>query len=114
MAVRMRLAMHGLRHRRVFHLVTIDQELRRNAKPIETLGVFNPQLTAGEQHKTVEWSVDRIKYWLNQGAQPSPSVVKLLTMGGILSPDSKYHQATSKSKSKGDTAKEIPPPSNAS
>lgn len=80
MAVRLRLALHGPAHNRIFHLVAIDQRLRRNARPIETLGVFDPRLKVGEKQKTVEWSVDRIKYWLRQGAQPSQSVVKLLTL----------------------------------
>lgn len=80
MVVRLRLALHGARHNRIFHLVAIDHAVRRNAKPIETLGVFDPRLVPGQTYKTVEWSVDRIKYWLRQGAMPSNSVVKLLTL----------------------------------
>ncbi len=80
MAVRLRLSLRGPRHNRIFHLVAIDQRLRRDAKPIETLGIFDPRLRPGQEHKTVEWSVDRLKYWLRQGASPSPSVVKLLTL----------------------------------
>ncbi|EMD41980.1 hypothetical protein CERSUDRAFT_90574 [Gelatoporia subvermispora B] len=85
MAVRLRFAMHGTRHRRILHLVAIDQRKRRNAKPIETLGVLNPRLEEGQDTKTVEWSVDRIKYWLGVGAQPSKTVEKLLKLGGVLS-----------------------------
>jgi len=92
MAVRLRFALHGPRHNRIFHLVAIDQRRRRNAKPIETLGVFDPRLRPGEDTKTVEWSVDRIKYWLGVGAQPSKTVVKLLTWGGVIPPDSYYHK----------------------
>ena len=80
MAVRLRFALHGLRHNRVMHLVAINSTARRNAKPIETLAIFDPKLRPGEQHKTVQWSVDRIKYWLREGAQPSTSAIKLLTM----------------------------------
>ncbi|OBZ79606.1 30S ribosomal protein S16 [Grifola frondosa] len=83
MTVRLRLAMHGPRHNRIFHLVAISQTERRNARPIETLGKFDPRLLPGEELKTVEWSVDRIKYWLGVGAQPSKVVEKLLAMGGI-------------------------------
>ena len=82
MAVRLRLAMHGTRHSRTFRLIAIDQRKRRNAKPIETLGVYNPAVTAESPHKTMQWSVDRIKYWLGVGAQPTDSVVKLLTVVG--------------------------------
>lgn len=79
MTVRLRLAVHGVRHNRIFHLVAIDQRKRRNAKPIELLGVYRPRGESQSPHKSVEWSVDRIKYWLGVGAQPSDSVVKLLT-----------------------------------
>ena len=79
MTVRLRLAVHGVRHSKIFHLVAIDQRKRRNAKPIELLGVYRPRVEPNSPHKSVEWSVDRIKYWLGVGAQPSDSVVKLLT-----------------------------------
>ncbi|KAI0375288.1 ribosomal protein S16 [Pilatotrama ljubarskyi] len=87
MAVRLRMAVHGLRNNRIFHLVAVNQRQRRNAKPIELLGVYNPRLKPGETTKTVEWSVQRIKYWLKVGATPSKSVTKLLQMGGVLRPD---------------------------
>jgi len=91
MVVRLRLAMHGLRHNQIFHLVAINSRKARNAKPIETLGIYDPAMTLNEKHKTVEWSVNRIKYWLGVGAQPSKSVVRLLEVGGVIPPDSKYH-----------------------
>ncbi|OAX44192.1 ribosomal protein S16 [Rhizopogon vinicolor AM-OR11-026] len=91
MPVRLRMAMHGQRHNRIFHLVAINQRARRDAKPMELLGIYDPALKLGETHKTVKWSVDRIKYWLGVGALPSKSVVKLLECGGVLPPDSKYH-----------------------
>ncbi|KAI0361313.1 ribosomal protein S16 [Trametes cingulata] len=87
MAVRLRMAVHGVRNNRIFHLVAVNQRQRRNAKPIELLGVYNPRLKPGETTKTVEWSVQRIKYWLKVGATPSKTVTKLLQMGGVLRPD---------------------------
>ncbi|CDO73500.1 hypothetical protein BN946_scf185013.g135 [Trametes cinnabarina] len=87
MAVRLRMAVHGLRNNRIFHIVAVNQRQRRNAKPIELLGVYNPRLKPGESTKTIEWSVQRIKYWLKVGATPSKSMTKLLQMGGILAPD---------------------------
>ncbi|TFK92763.1 ribosomal protein S16 [Polyporus arcularius HHB13444] len=84
MAVRLRMAVHGVRNSRIFHLVAVNQRQRRNAKPIELLGVYNPRLKPGESTKTIEWSVQRIQYWLNVGATPSKTVTKLLQMGGIL------------------------------
>jgi small subunit ribosomal protein S16 len=72
--------MHGLAHKRVFHIVAVNQRARRNAKPAEILGIYNPHIEFGDKHKTIEWSVDRIRYWLHVGAVPSKSVVKLLEL----------------------------------
>jgi len=83
--------MHGQRHNKIFHLVAIDQRKRRDAKPVELLGIYNPALVPGATHKTVHWSAERIKYWLGVGAAPSKSAVRLLEWGGIIPPDSKYH-----------------------
>ncbi|KAI0673420.1 ribosomal protein S16 [Trametes maxima] len=81
------MAVHGVRNNRILHLVAVNQRQRRNAKPIELLGVYNPRLNPGENTKTVEWSVQRIKYWLKVGATPSKTVTRLLQMGGVLQPD---------------------------
>lgn len=81
MVVRLRFAMHGNRHDKLFHIVAINSRKRRNAKPIETLGVYRHTIdnSQGRAAKSVEWSAERIKYWLGVGAQPSKSVVKLCT-----------------------------------
>ncbi|KAJ7932494.1 ribosomal protein S16 domain-containing protein [Mycena leptocephala] len=91
MPMRIRLAMHGRAHKRIFHFVAINQRARRDGKPAEILGIYNPHVRPGDDHKTIEWSVDRIRYWLHVGAVPSKSVVKLLELGNILKPGSIYH-----------------------
>ena len=78
MVVRLRLAMHGPRNSRIFHLVAINAKQRRDAKPLEILGIYRNRLKPDEKIKSVEWSVDRIKYWLGVGAIPSDSVTRLL------------------------------------
>jgi len=95
MAIRLRLAMHGRRHQKVFHLVAIDSKLRRNAKPAELLGVYDPH-TMEDDARVIRWSVDRIRYWLNVGATPSKSALKILELGGILKPGSPYHTKASR------------------
>ncbi|KAJ7706280.1 ribosomal protein S16 domain-containing protein [Mycena rosella] len=91
MPMRIRLSMHGRAHKRFFQLVAVNQRARRDAKPAEVLGIYNPHLEPGQDHKTIEWSVDRIRYWLHVGAVPSKSAVKLLELGNILKPGSIYH-----------------------
>lgn len=80
MAIRLRFAMHGLRNNRILHLVAIDHRKARNAKPAELLGIYKPRIDGAEGKKTLDWSVDRIKYWLHVGAVPSKPVVRLLEL----------------------------------
>lgn len=119
MPVRLRLSLHGNRNNRIFHLIAIDARKRRDAKPIELLGVYDPRLRLDQEHKTMHWSVERITYWLQKGgALPSKPVVKLLEWvrrdvrsffccrseallvkkkkGGIVPADSKYHPKSRK------------------
>ena len=86
MVVRIRFSMHGPRNKKFFHIVAINARQRRDAKPIETLGVFRPLVDQSiRRGKTVEWSVDRIRYWLGVGAIPSKSAVRLFTQVCALS-----------------------------
>ncbi|WOO84696.1 37S ribosomal protein S16, mitochondrial [Vanrija pseudolonga] len=103
MPVRLRLARHGQRHTPVFHIVAINSSKRRDARPLEKLGEYDPiprvpastkipssSYVFGEEkavlqkEKRIEWNVERIRYWLGVGAQPSRPVVKLLERAGIL------------------------------
>lgn len=98
MVVRIRLARHGQRHTPVYHVVAINASKRRDARPLEKLGeydpiprtpaafaalppkanVFGPQKFEVPKEKRIEWNVERINYWLSVGAEPTRSVVKLL------------------------------------
>ncbi|KAN0134829.1 Ribosomal protein S16 domain containing protein [Lactarius tabidus] len=110
MPVRLRFSLHGRRNNRIFHLVATDLRNRRDAKPIELLGIYDPRLGLGQEHKTMHWSVERILYWLEKGgAQPSKPVVKLLEKGGIIPPNSKYHPQPSPNRSV-ESSQTSPPP----
>lgn len=81
MPIRLRFAVHGVRNNRIFHLVAIDQRKRRNAQPLELLGVYRPrpEQTVSEQPvKRMEWALDRVRFWLDHGAVPSESVARML------------------------------------
>lgn len=78
MPVRLRFALHGHCRNRIFHLVAVNQSARRDAKPTELLGIYHRYPTGEHQQKTIEWSVDRIRYWLSVGAIPTKAVSRLL------------------------------------
>ena len=80
MAIRLRMAMHGGTHRKVFHIVAIDSKLRREAKPTELLGIYDPHSGDDTNPRVVRWSVNRLMYWLRVGAVPSKPVAKLLQL----------------------------------
>ncbi|KAG6912032.1 hypothetical protein DXG01_000280 [Tephrocybe rancida] len=91
MPIRLRFSLHGHRHNRIFHLVAVEQSARRDAKPTELLGIYHRYPTSEAPQKKIEWSVDRIRYWLSVGAIPTRAVAKLLETGNILKPNSPYH-----------------------
>lgn len=74
MAVKIRLARFGKTGKPSYRVVAIDEHKKRNGKAIEFLGTHEPTLTPS---KTV-LKIDRIKYWLSVGAQPSSTVAALI------------------------------------
>ena len=82
--VRMRLARFGSRNRPFYRVVAVDSRAAREAKPIETHGTYDPLPAALDGAKEVRLRVDRVKYWLSVGAQPSGRVAYLLWRGGLL------------------------------
>lgn len=84
-----------------YHIVAINATKRRDAKPLEVLGIYDPVLrsrydkskgwTVEDAQKTlrgldappppdrrIEWSVDRLRYWVGVGAEPTKTIVQLL------------------------------------
>jgi len=71
----------GNRHRPYYRLAAIDQRRPRDGRVIEELGTYDPLAKDGEQE--VRISVDRCKYWLSVGAQPSETVASLFRKVGL-------------------------------
>ena len=74
--VGIRLSRHGAKKRPFYHIVVTDRRNKRNGRFIERLGFYNPIATGGEQSLRLE--LDRVDYWLGQGAQPSERVRQLI------------------------------------
>jgi len=72
--LKIRLAQYGSKNRRTFRIVAIDENKRRNGKPVEILGFYNP-LVKPAQFKIDK---DRLNYWKSQGAVITIGVSKLL------------------------------------
>jgi len=74
--VSIRLSRAGAKKRPFYHLVVTDSRNRRDGRYIERVGFFNPVGTEREENLRVD--LDRVDYWLGQGAQPSERVAALL------------------------------------
>ncbi|MCZ6828168.1 MAG: 30S ribosomal protein S16 [Gammaproteobacteria bacterium] len=74
--VTIRLARSGSKKRPFFHLTVTDSRKPRNGRFIERVGFFNPIARGQEERLRVD--LDRIDYWLSQGAQVSDRVSMLV------------------------------------
>lgn len=74
--VSIRLSRAGAKKRPFYHVVVTDSRNRRDGRYIERVGFFNPVGTEREVNLKVD--LDRVDYWLGQGARPSERVAALL------------------------------------
>ncbi|HZR18521.1 MAG TPA: 30S ribosomal protein S16 [Verrucomicrobiae bacterium] len=74
MAVKIRMKRVGAKNAPVFRIVVADGRSPRDGKFIEQLGTYQP-LKKGENFKM---DLERAKYWLSKGAQPSDTVASFI------------------------------------
>ena len=74
--VTIRLTRGGAKKRPFYHVVVTDSRNRRDGRYIERLGFFNPVATGKEEGLKLD--LERVHYWLGQGAQPSERVAGLI------------------------------------
>ena len=74
--VTIRLARHGSKKNPFYHITVADRAASRDGRFIERVGFYNP--VAKGQAEFLRVDLERVDYWLGQGAQPSDIVKKLL------------------------------------
>jgi small subunit ribosomal protein S16 len=79
MAVRLRLTRIGGKKDPVWRIVAADQRSKRDGRVIEILGHYNAQTDPS----TVKVDEEKVRGWLERGAQPTGTVRKLLRTQGI-------------------------------
>ena len=82
MALKIRLARGGAKHRPFYRLVVAENTSPRDGKFVEKLGFYNP-LVSKDNAGYFSVNEDRAKYWLSVGAKPSERVLKLLAFKNI-------------------------------
>jgi len=78
--VRIRLRRQGAKKQPSYRVVVADQHSPRDGRILENIGFYNPTTDP----ETVSIDVERARYWLSVGAQPSESVARLLKKQGLL------------------------------
>jgi len=82
MTVRIRLSRGGSKKHPYYRVVAADQRAPRDGRFIEKLGSYNPMLPQDHQERLV-LDVEKVKAWLQKGAQPTERLQKLFANLGL-------------------------------
>jgi small subunit ribosomal protein S16 len=74
LSVKIRLARTGRKKIVCYRVVVADSRTQRDGRFLENVGTYDPQANP----KKFDLKVDRVAYWLKQGAQPTETVRNLL------------------------------------
>jgi small subunit ribosomal protein S16 len=73
------MARGGAKNRPFYNIVVADSRMPRDGRFLERIGFYNPK--ASEKEPQFRIALDRVSYWVSQGAQPSDAVKKLIKRG---------------------------------
>ncbi|MGV6849733.1 MAG: 30S ribosomal protein S16 [Marinibacterium sp.] len=82
MAMKIRLARGGSKKRPYYSIVAADSRMPRDGRFIEKLGTYNPLLPKDSEDR-VKMNVERVQYWIGQGAQPTDRIARFLEAAGV-------------------------------
>ena len=74
MPVRIRMKRVGAKNAPVFRIVVADGRSPRDGKFIEEIGAYQPR----KKSDNVRLDIERAKYWISKGAQPSDTVASFI------------------------------------
>ncbi|MHC4636651.1 MAG: 30S ribosomal protein S16 [Planctomycetota bacterium] len=81
MAVKIRMTRMGRRHRPFFRINAIESREPRDGKILEKLGHYDP--LEKDKEKQIVLNLERVRFWLGNGAIPSDSVSDILVRLGV-------------------------------
>ena len=79
-----RLSRGGAKARPFFNIVVADKRVRRDGRFIERIGFYIPTATGAAEGRRI--ARDRLNHWLSVGAQPSPTVQRLVKQAAKAAP----------------------------
>jgi small subunit ribosomal protein S16 len=77
--VKIRLTRLGAHKRPFYRVIVADSRARRNGPFIEILGTYDPLKEPSE----IKIDLEKAKLWMQQGAQPTNIVKKLMHRAGL-------------------------------
>src|SRR5262245_32173567 len=88
--LKIRMSRGGTKKRPFFKIVIADARSPRDGRFIERIGHYNPLLPK-ENAERVKMDLERMKYWLGQGAQPSERISRFLAEVGLAEKKTKFN-----------------------
>lgn len=82
MSVKIRLARGGSKNNPFHKIVVAESRAPRDGDFIERIGSYNPTLPSDHSGRLII-DVERAKYWMSKGAQPSERIAKILANLGV-------------------------------
>lgn len=74
MAVVIRLARYGTKHRPFYRVVVADQRYCKEGRHLEVVGTYDPKA----ESNAINLRKDRVEHWIKNGARPSETVGQLI------------------------------------
>ncbi|HVQ38492.1 MAG TPA: 30S ribosomal protein S16 [Pyrinomonadaceae bacterium] len=68
----------GAKKRPSYRIIVKEKQSKRDGAYLENLGTYNPTRDPAE----VKLDMDRVRYWIGKGAQPTDTVSRLIKVGG--------------------------------
>ena len=74
MSVKVRMTRSGSKKRPFYRIVAINSDSRRDGRPLEFLGYYNPQVSPAD----IKIDTDKVQKWMDLGAEMSDTVRSLM------------------------------------
>ena len=68
----------GAKKRPSYRIIVKEKQSKRDGAYLENLGTYNPTREPAE----IKLDMDRVRYWISKGAQPTDTVSQLIKVGG--------------------------------
>jgi small subunit ribosomal protein S16 len=77
--VKIRLTRMGAKKKPFYRVIVADSKSRRDGPFIEILGTYDPL----KEPKEIKIDIEKAKYWIGEGAQPTDTAMRLLKKAGL-------------------------------